>query len=125
MAETIENGKWHWFSVMKDLEEQGHYKGVKINPHGSGGITSNGTVFYITWVYNTFFLLSMSKEDSDLVSAFSTVIEYKPFCKYKRENYIVYEWDKNEPEKRLLVLRLEEFDHPKNLTQLEDLANYY
>ena len=116
MAETIERGcdgsqKWHWCNVMNDLEKQGGLAGVVIDPlsmdaHGCGGQTKEGTTFYITWVPDTFLLVSTSKEEQVLVEAFAKVVEYRPFCRYvNKKGLLTFEWDKKDPEGRFAELR--------------------
>lgn len=116
MAETIDrghggSGKWHWFNVMSDLENQGGLAGVVIDPlsmsaHGCGGQTKNCTKFYITWVPDTFLMLSMSQEEPALVEAFAKVVEYRPFCRYINEpGLLTIEWDRKDPESRFAVLQ--------------------
>lgn len=113
MAETITNGKWLWHSVMHDLKEQGGIEVVisplSVTPHGCSGKTEKETMFYITWIPNTFLLLSMTADEPALVEAFSKTIEYTPFCKYnsKESGLLTYEWDKNNPDGRFSDLQTE------------------
>jgi hypothetical protein len=109
MAETIREGKWHWYDVANDLEVQGGLAGVVVDPlatspHGCGGYTTLGTRFYFTWVKGTFLMLSMSQEEPALVGAFSCVVEYLPFCRYT-SGLLTYEWDKVDPEGRFAELQ--------------------
>jgi hypothetical protein len=113
MAETILRGcddgrnKWHWYSVMSDLENAG-YPGITIDPltGGQGGNTPDGNRFYMTWAPNTYFLITLvDRPDNKLIEAFSKVLEYRPFCKYQDSAHgqsigTTYEWDKMDPEGR-------------------------
>jgi hypothetical protein len=111
IMETIQNGKWHWYNVMGDLEKQGGVKAIieptSVSDYGCAGKTEKGTVFTITWVHNKFLLLSMSQEEPKLVEAFSTVVGYDPFCRYvsKKSGLRTYEWDKINPEGRFASLQ--------------------
>ena len=112
MAETIKEGKWHWFNVMKDLDQLGGLAGVVVDPltmtdHGCGGQTKEGTKFYITWIPETFLLLSMTKDEQALIDAFAKVVEYRPFCRYveKDNGLLTVEWDKKDPDGRFVDLQ--------------------
>lgn len=118
MAETIREGcsagerKWHWYNVMEDLKTQGGLDGVIIDPlsvnaHGCGGITKDGTKFFITWVPDMFLLVSMTQEEQGLIDAFANVVEYRPFCSYtsKESGLLTFEWDKKDPEGRFTKLQ--------------------
>ena len=105
MAETIRNGKWLWYDVMNDLEKQGGLTGVvieptSVGPYGCGGNTKKGTGFYITWIADTFLLVSMSQEEQELIDAFAKIVEYAPFCRYSKDGMLTFEWDKQDPEGR-------------------------
>jgi len=114
VAETIKDGKWHWYSVMHDLAEQGGLVGVvvdplTVSPYGCSGVTKAGTKFYITWITNTFLLISLSQEEPALIEAFARVVEYRPFCRYVSENNLItFEWDKEDPEGRFMQLSNED-----------------
>lgn len=112
MPETATDGIWRWYDVMHDLELQGGLAGVNVDPlsveaHGCGGETQVGTKFYITWVPETFLLVSMSQEEWPLVEAFAKVVGYRPFCKYisKDTGLLTIEWDKKESESRFAELQ--------------------
>ncbi len=117
MAETIEKGcdgkmRWHWYNVMNDLKVQGGLEEVVIDPLsvntcGCGGTTKNGTRFFVTWIFNTFLMISMSKEEQGLIDAFAKVVEYRPFCRYvnKRSGLLTFEWDKKDPDGRFAKLQ--------------------
>jgi len=113
MAETIRDGRWHWYDVDNDLRTQGELDKVCIDPlsvnaHGCGGVTKMGTNFYFSWILNTFLLLSMSVEELTLVDAFAKVVEYRPFCRYVDDNgMLTFEWDKNDPSGRSVELQSE------------------
>lgn len=115
MPETIVPGcdglqKWRWVNVMKDLEEQGGFPGVLIDPlsvrGGScGGQTKDGTRFFVTWAKDKYLLLTVQHEEQPLVEAFAKVVGYQPFCKYIDENgLLTFEWDKRNPEIRFAEL---------------------
>lgn len=108
MVETIQDAKWHWYNVQKDLINQGELKEeeIIINPfsvdsHGCGG-EHKGNPFYVTWVKDRFLLVTSKNYDSDLIEAFARVVEYRPFARYKESdsNLITTEWDKINPEER-------------------------
>jgi len=112
MAETIVDGRWHWYNVACDLRTQGRLEGVSIEPtsvkeHGCGGTTNSGTRFFITWAGGQFLLLSMDNDEPALVEAFAAVVEYRPFCRYrsKESGLLTYEWDKNDAQGRLQALQ--------------------
>lgn len=118
MAETIQKAcsggmaKWHWYSVMEDLKTQGGLDGVVIDPlsvnaHGCGGVTKDGTKFFITWVPDMFLLVSMTLEEQSLIDAFAKVVEYRPFCSYisKESGLLTFEWDKKDPNGRFAELQ--------------------
>jgi len=110
LAETLINDKWHWYSMMADLEQQGRLVGVVINPltvdtNSCGGEFRN-VRFFVTWVHDRFMLLTMSEMSEELVEAFASVLEYRPFCKYQDVNDLpTVEWSKVDPEERLAELQ--------------------
>lgn len=105
-----------WAKFVKDLEQKGGLGGVVIDTEtvtdrSCGGRTKAGTEFYVTWVPDMFLALDMSQDEQALVDAFTKVVEYKPFCRYidkKRNGCLTFEWDKENPEGRLIVLQKEE-----------------
>lgn len=115
MAETLEDAcdpiggkKWNWYNVQKDLIEQGGLEDkeltidpLSVNAHGCGG-TYKGNPFYITWVPDTFLLVTAKEYSQKLIDAFSKVVEYEPFVKYKEpdDGTITIEWDKHDPQGR-------------------------
>lgn len=116
MAETIEDrgsgSKWHYYNVKKDLVEQGGLedKDVMVDPlsvdaHGCGG-AHKGNPFTITWLPDTFLLVTSRGYDPELIDAFSRVVEYKPFARYREPDsgLITTEWDKKDPNLRYQVL---------------------
>lgn len=111
MAETIVDGRWHWYNVMEDLRTQGGVETIidptSVVPRGCAGTAATGTLFNITWVPNRLLMLSMSAEDLSLVEAFATVVEYRPFCRYvsRESGLLTYEWDKEDPQGRLRELQ--------------------
>lgn len=127
MVETLtthlpgDQPKWTWFNVMADLENQGHVNGVTIDPlsvesNGCGG-EHQGNKFYITWIKDTFLLLSMEKYSDPLVKGFAKVVEYEPFCKYTEEKGLTtVEWDKIDPVGRFKEL---EADGKRDLSRIE------
>lgn len=116
MAETIEIrcdgvAKWHWFNIRDDLVNSGHVDRdllvvdpFSMRPNSCSG-QYDGMVFQFTWVHNAFVLLSMSRDVPELVDALTAVLEYKPFVSYMKDDYITYEWDKENPAGRLEVIR--------------------
>ncbi len=112
MAETIKDGKWTWYTIPVDLEEQSGYTGVTIDPRtvtpvGCFGITKSGNKFSVTWVANRLMMISLSRDEPILIEAFATVVEYKPYCKYRSKvsGLITYEWDKEDPKGRFAELQ--------------------
>lgn len=112
MAETMVRGIWRWYRLPMDLKQQAGYKGVYVNPlsvsqsNCTGG-TAKGNKFILSWRHAQLMMISLFKDEPDLIKAFATVVEYKPFCKYicKPTGLITYEWDKKEPEERFAELR--------------------
>jgi hypothetical protein len=115
--ETIETGcdgneKWHWYNVASDLNKALGDESVSVDPftvgpHGCGGTYNEGNKWFITWVKDTFLLVSMQQYEQRLVDAFSKVVEYKPFCKYVEPDskLITVEWDKKDPKGRFVELQ--------------------
>lgn len=126
MAETIAAhhgaSQWNWASVVDDLKRQGGLKDIFIDPlsmdaHSCGG-TFKKKRFCITWIKDTFLLLSMEEFSQELVDAFATVVEYQPFCQYTEPNGLVtVEWDKNDPESRFRDLEQKGYPDLQRLTQ--------
>ncbi len=108
MAETIRDQRgWLWADIVHDLQTQGGLEGATINPlsvrPGQCGGTYQEGKFFLTWDPKHYLLLSMTNDDSrlkDLVGAFSKVLEYSPFCKYRDGQIFTYEWDKVNPNGR-------------------------
>lgn len=97
---------WRWYDVMYDLREQGGLEDVVIDPMsfthvGSGGGYLNGNCFYFTWKRDEFLLVSMQEFSQELIDAFSAVVGYQPFCRYKHKAHELWmwtvEWDKIDP----------------------------
>ncbi|MBR9683780.1 hypothetical protein GOV03_04545 [Candidatus Woesearchaeota archaeon] len=122
MAETmkdactpIETQKWHWYSVQKDLVEQGGLENedIMINPLSVSGANCGGEYkgmrFMITWEKDTFLLLSSQEYIPELVDAFASVVGYKPFARYKEPSYglVTVEWDKQDSERKYKELEQE------------------
>jgi hypothetical protein len=118
MTETLttylpgDKPKWTWLNVMADLKNQGHVDGAIINPlsvePNSCGGEHKGNQFYITWIKDTFLLLSMQNHSDELVKGFARVVDYEPFCRYTEDNgLITVEWDKINPEGRFKELATE------------------
>jgi hypothetical protein len=122
MAETIQDAftpvgaqKWHWYNVQRDLVEQGGLKDkdVMIDPFSVKEAGCDGKYrdmpFIITWVKDMFLLLSSPEYSSELTDAFSQVVEYKPFARYKEPSsgLVTVEWDKQDPQGRYKALEQE------------------
>lgn len=112
LAETIVNGVWSWHQLPADLEEQGGYEGAHIDPFSvtpssCRGKTDSGNHFCISWVANRLMLISLFKDEPSLVAAFTLVVEYKPFCRYRHKltGLLTYEWDKEDSAGRLAELQ--------------------
>ena len=111
--ETIVNGVWSWHQMPEDLRQQAGYEGININPlsvrpASCTGSTVEGNRFMITWRPALLMMLSLLRDEQALIDAFATVVEYRPFCKYRHrttEQLITYEWDKKDPEGRLAELQ--------------------
>jgi hypothetical protein len=124
MPESLCEGKWMWYDIMRDLETHG-LPGVTINPLSvegcsCGGQTGSGNSFYITWVRDKFLLISMIREEDALIQAFAAVLGYRPFCKYvsKISGMLTMEWDKIDPEGRFAELQAD-----KECSLLQRLTN--
>lgn len=98
---------WNWTDVMHDLKEQGGVEVVidplSVTENGCGGYL-DGKFFYITWAKDKFLVLTMIEFSQPLVDAFSTVIEYQPFCRYNERDLPTVEWDKMDPDGRFAEL---------------------
>ena len=127
MAETIEQGcdgiqKWHWYNVKADLLSHGvlDEKLLTIDPFSTTAHSCIGTYdnipFHLTWLKDTFFLLTMDKFIPNLMQAFAATLEYDPFVKYEWNETITIEWDKKDPDYRLLAI--ETFEGVKNICDL-------
>jgi|GEM_PF-1895549 len=121
---------WPWYQVMNDLKTKGGLDDVIIDPlsvkkSSCGGSTKKGTHFYITWAHNMFLLVTMSQNETELIDAFSKIVEYKPFCQYEEDTekkeapiLFTFEWDKVDPEGRFGELQKNK--QMKNLKRLEN-----
>lgn len=103
--------KWHWYSVMSDLEGAGvkvTIDPLSIRDYFGAGRSERGDFTY-TWVKDTLLMLSMKEDYPLLVEGFAKVVGYRPFCKYvsKVSGMLTYEWDKADPERRFAELQLE------------------
>lgn len=112
MAETIVNGKWHWYQLPEDLKQQAGYEDIyieplSVRPASCVGGTAKGNKFTITWRHEHLMMISLLEDEPALIEAFAKVVEYKPFCKYRyRSNGLAtYEWAKNDPEDRFEALQ--------------------
>jgi len=106
--ETIVDGVWHWYDVLSDLKAQG-LEDIEVNPlstrpHFTSGVC-NGHMFTLTWVKDRYALLSTPEEIPELVSAFSEIFEYRPFAHYVLNQYVTFEWDREDPNCRFTVLQ--------------------
>lgn len=94
MAETIHNGKWHWYNIESDLNEQGC--NVTIDPLSVSSNFCSGChddkLFSISWASNFCLFVSMQQFSQKLIDAFSQIVEYQPLCKYKRGGMITVNW---------------------------------
>ncbi len=96
--------------MMADLEKQGDLSDVVIDPLTVGATGCGGEFcnvrFAVTWVHDRFMLLTMSESSEELVEAFASVLEYRPFCKYRDVNGLpTVEWSKVDPEERFTQLQ--------------------
>lgn len=105
--ETITDHGWTWANVYADLTTQGALDkdDLVIDPtmfcdaHYGGGFY-RGDIFTMTWVKDTFLLLSMTRFSQTLIDAFAAVVEYQPFVCYTSSAYTTVEWDKADPDGR-------------------------
>lgn len=112
MAETMRDSRgWNWVDIIHDLKTQGEIEEVIINPLAVKPGSCEGTYkekkFLLTWKPNHYFLLSMAQDNDSLqklVGAFSKVIEYSPFCKYRDGEIFTYEWDRVNPDERYVEI---------------------
>lgn len=93
MTETLKfhplGDRWLWHSVQRDLEQQGGLEGdlmvnpFSVIPNGLSG-TYRGNLFCITWAKDKCLIVSSKECDHpELVDAFTRVVEYKPFARYR------------------------------------------
>lgn len=127
MVETLINNKWESDYIIKDLINQG------INPQDINnlGVISieykNSKIVY--WhTYKSHLAISIENKHqgkyNELITAFSEILEYKPFCNYKftmdNKEFISFEWSKN-PNKR--YNQLEKIEQLENLLKMEEYDN--
>jgi hypothetical protein len=125
MVETIQpSGLWHVSLAQKDLIEQAGLKEEDFEHMFTHFLYKDRKVI-ISHIYNQHLVVSMEgKEDDDLkrlMDAFSTVVAYKPFCKYnilpekgsKAPILPTYEWDKVDSNGRF-----KELSQKKNISDL-------
>jgi hypothetical protein len=120
MAETVRmdcagKTRWHWADIHADLVGSGVLDKslITVDPVGMKDNFFTGyydqTKFSASWFKDAFFLLSMETDAPMLVKAFSVILEYEPFVSYVSSvgglSYITYEWDKQDAEGRLSVIR--------------------
>jgi hypothetical protein len=110
MVETLQNnGLWHVTLAEDDLVKKAGLD-RKDFEQDFGFFKYKGRIVVISHIHNEHLVVSMEgSEDADLnklMDAFSTVVEYEPFCKYrllpegKAPILPTYEWDKVNPEER-------------------------
>lgn len=109
--ETIVDGKWHWYSIMADMNAQGIedfiVEPLSVRDHYIGG-KYQGEIFGMTWWKDKFLLLSTPQERPELVEALSKIVGYEPFAKYTNDIGTTVEWDKVDPEGRFQALQYNE-----------------
>jgi hypothetical protein len=97
-------------SLLNDLAKKGGLEENDLNclysvyAHNGGGLYK-GWPFTLSFVKDQILLVSMINDDEDskrLVEALSSVVGYRPFCKYtaSREGGVTYEWAKNDLKER-------------------------
>ena len=129
MAETIQNnGLWHVTLAEDDLVEKAGLNREDFE-QDFRFFRYKGRIVVISHTHNKHLVVSMEgSEDADLnklMGAFSTVVEYQPFCKYlllpekgsKAPALPTYEWDKVDPEGRYKELSAK--PTTSNLTRLK------
>ncbi len=112
MAETIVNEKWLWYILPVDLEKQGGYSGVTIDPQtvtatGCGGKTLNGNGFFVSWHFDCLMMITLQRDDPELIEAFAKVVEYLPFCSYlyQPSGLFTYEWAAGDSKNRFTEIK--------------------
>lgn len=114
MAETLRDSHrgWLWADIMRDLKSQG-LENVIIDPltvrPGHCGGVHNDNPFFITWRRDQYLLVTSHQYDQALIDAFSKVVEYKSFVRYKEPDtsFITTEWDKVDSTSRYKELQTE------------------
>ncbi len=124
MAETIQrNGMWHMMLAEKDLVEQAGLNKADFEQDFGHFKYKKGRVV-LSHIYDQHLVVSMEGGEDDalkqLIDGFSTVVGYKPFCKYllqsSRDKSLIlptYEWDKVNPSERF-----EELSKKSNISDL-------
>lgn len=111
--ETIQEykGKYRWelIDMVNDLVEQGGIKDEDIEVTKEMKLKYRQIPFEVYHDYKEGMVLDLTKDLTELVQAFSKVLELKPFCTYKRvekkTTYIVYEWQRINPLLRYFYLK--------------------
>ncbi|MFA5856136.1 MAG: hypothetical protein WC867_02165 [Candidatus Pacearchaeota archaeon] len=109
--------QWPKQNLFNDITEIGGlnpdlleiYEGVgKANYLEVYKINYNRNEINMRWVHDTFLLIAMKEEDSMIKDAFTKVMGYSPFVRYKDpvDNMITYEWDNVDKEKRFKFLEM-------------------
>jgi hypothetical protein len=109
-------GRTVWLStdIELDLRDQGHLTGTlaicstRVCQDTYGGVYQ-GNRFLVSWEHDTSLALSMEVYDQELVDAFSAVLGYPGFCKYRLQTetkicYVV-EWMKKGSIERTISLK--------------------
>lgn len=130
MTETLQsNGQWHYSLVISDLASQGGIKRTDLE-FDIGHIKYKGRRVFVSHIAGDHLVVSLEGKDNKaqakLISAFSKIVEYQPFCRYTlhiKDNPNVpplptFEWDKINPKKRLASLKLK-----NNITELVRINN--
>lgn len=115
-----ENGidRWHWQNVIGDLQLQaGYHDLIHLSsrenpsddlffPHEYQGLLRNGESIFIKW-HKDYMFLWARRVITELVDAFSIVLECKPFCSYEEHDgfFVVLVWNKVDPERHYLNLK--------------------
>lgn len=90
--------RWHPIDMVNDLVEKGGLKDCDIEVTRDMKLKYREIHFKVYHEYKQGMILESTKDLTELVQAFSKVLELKPFCKYEiavnKTTYIIYEWQR-------------------------------
>lgn len=120
MSETIRtilgNKVWRPEDMEKDLKKTGLLEGFFFLLHSQmvswtdcTGLCGAGNPMIVTWIANRLLMVSTMTYCQQMIDAFSAVVEYKPFCKYRRErggeSLFTTEWSKEDIQPQIKELQ--------------------